>query len=95
MGCVWPRLHLFPTKPALGVAPLLLAGGRNCAANRSGLSVWLNADGMASARHPTSQASPPWTEFSVSYQHNLMWKGDKAYRFDEGINASDLFETQA
>jgi hypothetical protein len=50
---------------------------------------------MASARHPTSQASPPWTEFSVSYQHNLMWKGDKAYRFDEGINASDLFETQA
>ena len=30
---------------------------------------------------------------SVSHVHNALWQGDRAYLFDAGINASDLFET--
>jgi hypothetical protein len=36
-----------------------------------------------------------WERFSISYWHNQLWQGEAAYRFDERINASDLFESQA
>ena len=36
-----------------------------------------------------------WQRFSISWQHNQHWTGPPAYRFDERVNASDLFESQA
>ena len=36
-----------------------------------------------------------WSQFSLSYYHNLLWAGEPAYRFSQRINDSTFFESQA
>ena len=36
-----------------------------------------------------------WTRHSISYHHNLLWQGEPRYRFDERVNHSNVFESQA
>jgi len=80
-GCARPRLL------SLGVGkPMLMSGGRMCSSNMTGLFVWLNRLGLPYA---------PWEIFSLSYQHNKHWQGDPTFLFDERVNASNFFETQA
>ena len=80
-GCARPRLL------SLGVGkPMLMSGGRMCWADMTGLFVWVSATGL-----PYST----WERVSLSYAHNTHWKGAASYRFDERINATDMFETQA
>eukprot|EP01052_Picozoa_sp_SAG31_P012137 SAG31_NODE_702_length_12723_cov_4.100206_5_plen_868_part_00 len=92
VGCVWPRLLTFGTTDKPG--PVVLSGGRICVENQSGLFLWAN-EGMARAPGTANEKSNEsvWKRISVSNVHNQLWTGDSAYRFDEGINASDLFET--
>ena len=62
---------------------LLLHNNR---ANMTGLFVWLN---------PTGMPNQPWVRYSLSYAHNQAWRGPSSYLFDDRINASNEFETQA
>lgn len=94
MGCVRPHLL------SLGSRGVVVSGGRLCVENTSGLFLWFSQDGMAGQgppvpAHDTHAAGAGWERFSVSYWHNRMWQGSPAYRFDELINASDVFETQS
>eukprot|EP01045_Picozoa_sp_COSAG04_P023561 COSAG04_NODE_2819_length_3535_cov_6.638242_1_plen_764_part_00 len=80
-GCARPRLL------SLGVGkPLLISGGRMCVENVSSLFVWVN---------PTGLPNQKWTRYSISYAHNQGWTGPRSFLFDERINATDVFETQA
>ena len=63
---------------------MLLSGGRMCVAHTTGLFVWVNPTGLPNAR---------WQRHSLSYEHNL--RAPASERFDERVNASDYFETQA
>ena len=36
-----------------------------------------------------------WMRYSISYHHNLLWQGEPQYKFDERVNHSDVFESQA
>ena len=66
-----------------------MSGGRRCVANETGLYLWLN---------PSGKPNAPWDRYSLSYAHNVGWKkagGDGSYLFDERINATNEFETQA
>ena len=76
--------------------PLLLSGGRICNENITGLFLWANADGMARAPGTpnANNTAAVWERISISNVHNTLWAGDSAYRYDEGINASDLSESQ-
>ena len=93
-GCVWPRLTTLGSDSAGVGAATLLSGGRICNENMTGLFLWAN-NGMArTPGSPNANAeSAVWSRISVSHVHNTLWKGDRAYLFDAGINASDLFET--
>ena len=80
-GCARPRLlSLGPGRPTL------MSGGRMCWADETGLFVWLNPSGMPGAK---------WERYSLSYAHNQHWTGPDSYKFDERINGSTFFETQA
>ena len=82
---------------------MVLSGGRLCVENMTGLFLWLNTDGMAGFEEPEEREQAPqeeakeqvWQRFSISWQHNQHWTGSPAYRFDERVNASNLFESQA
>ena len=64
---------------------LLLSGGRHCnSAAGSDVSVWLNADGMATS----------WEHYSLSYRHNL-GEPNASKRFTSGVNTSCRSETSA
>ena len=92
-GCVRPHLLSF------GRGGMVLSGGRLCVENMTGLFLWLNADGLAgfsTQHHEEQQAKEQvWQRFSISWQHNQHWTGPAAYRFDDRVNASNLFESQA
>lgn len=80
-GCARPRLL------SLGKAkPMILSGGRLCTEHMTGLFMWLNLAGTREGA---------WERYSLSYQHNMHWKGDQSYKFDERVNSSDIFESQA
>ena len=80
-GCARPRLL------SLGKAkPMVLSGGRLCTEHMTGLFVWLNLAGAPNGE---------WRRYSLSYQHNLHWRGDSSFKFDDRVNSSDIFETQA
>jgi hypothetical protein len=84
-GCARPRLL------SLGVGrPVLMSGGRRCVANETGLYLWINPSGMPNAA---------WERHSLSYAHNVGWSkahpDDSSYLFDERINATNEFESQA
>lgn len=84
-GCARPRLL------SLGVGrPVLMSGGRRCVANETGLYLWVNPSGMPYGA---------WERYSLSYAHNVGWSKahprDTSYLFDERINASNKFESQA
>ena len=93
-GSVWPRLAVLGSTGHPGGAAALMSGGRICNENITGLFLWAN-DGMARAPgSPNADvAHAVWDRISVSHVHNTLWRGDSAYLFDEGINASDLFES--
>ena len=97
-GCVWPRLLTLRSTADRGVgsagAATLLSGGRVCNENITGLFLWVN-EGMARAPGSANanETGTVWQRHSISYIHNALWPGDRAYLYDEGINASDLFET--
>jgi hypothetical protein len=96
-GCVRPRL-LQLSSPRV-TAPLLLAGGRLCTENTSGLFVWSNADGMSGFGQPLSGGDAVWTRHSVSYWHNRLapevWRSNLTLMFSPSVNDSSAFETQA
>lgn len=80
-GCARPRLL------SLGSGkPMVLSGGRLCTEHMTGLFVWLNLAGTPNGE---------WQRYSLSYQHNLHWRGDPSFKFDDRVNSSDIFETQA
>eukprot|EP01052_Picozoa_sp_SAG31_P035197 SAG31_NODE_4215_length_3457_cov_1.360036_3_plen_585_part_00 len=84
-GCARPRLL------SLGVGrPLLMSGGRRCVANETGLYLWVNPSGLPNAA---------WERYSLSYAHNQGWSrahpGETSFLFDERVNQSNEFETQA
>ena len=58
--------------------------------------LWLSADGMAGFNPalPHFNASA-WTKHSISFEHNRLWQGDPAYKFDAQINNSLVFATQS
>jgi hypothetical protein len=90
--------------PGVAQGPLILSGGRNCVENVTDLFMHVNADGLAgrTQAQPTQQnddGSRPdeaqaWRTHSLSYVHNLLWRGDPLYRFDSKINDSSVFATQ-
>lgn len=93
-GCVRPHLLSF------GAHGLVLSGGRLCVENITGLFLWFSADGMAGSgagldQDGVKELGQVWQRYSISYHHNRLWPGPPAYRFDERINASDVFESQA
>ena len=51
-----------------------------------GLFVWLSATGLPYGT---------WERLSLSYAHNAHWTGAASYTFDERINSTEFFETQA
>jgi parallel beta-helix repeat protein len=59
-------------------------------ANETGLYLWVNPSGLPNAA---------WQRYSLSYAHNEGWSkahpGETSYLFDERVNASNEFETQA
>ena len=79
--------------------------------NSDGMAGFVRSEGAADGGEGTRgdfgaasaavEAAPPetqsdvWQRHSISYWHNALWQGEAAYRFDERINASDLFESQA
>jgi hypothetical protein len=38
--------------------------------------------------HDPRAGAPNWERHSVSYQHNLLWKGDTRYLFDDLVNST-------
>eukprot|EP01050_Picozoa_sp_SAG11_P011838 SAG11_NODE_1281_length_5311_cov_4.192441_4_plen_371_part_00 len=79
-GCARPRIKRFSS------GPLLMTGGRMCVENMTGLFAWLNLDGMGG--FGSSSPGDAWTWHSISYQHNLRWKGDKRYLFTDAVNST-------
>ena len=57
-----------------------------CVENMTGLFAWLNLDGMGG--FGSSSPGDAWTRHSISYQHNLRWKGDKKYLFTDEVNST-------
>ena len=55
--------------------------------------IWHNRDGMAD--HDNRGNGSEWTRHSISYHHNLLWQGEPLYKFDERVNHSNIFESQA
>ena len=91
-GCARPRLL------ATEMGPLLMSGGRLCVEDTADISLWLNADGMAgwsstadgadgSGIHGSSDPLQ-WVKHSISYHHNLLWKGGSEYLFSAAVNAT-------
>jgi hypothetical protein len=79
LGCVRPKLLL------LDDGPLLLTGGRLCVDSTKDILLWVSADGSAS----------DWIQFSLTYQHNQLWRGDQRYLFDDLVNSTDAWESLA
>jgi hypothetical protein len=79
LGCVRPKLLL------LDDGPLLLAGGRLCVENTKDVLLWISADGSANN----------WTTFSLTYQHNLRWRGDQRFLFSNLVNDTGAWESLA
>ena len=77
-GCVRPKLLLMPG------GPLVLSGGRNCVAKTKDISLWTSATGT-----PTDS----WSEYSVTYQHNRLWRGNATFLFDARVNDTTKWET--
>lgn len=74
-GCVRPKLL------TLTDGAVLLSGGRECYANRTDVSLW--------AATPKSVISNNWRRYSLSGQHNALWKGDPQLRFQpDSVNTS-------
>jgi polygalacturonase len=95
MGCARPRLLML----GKGKGPLLLAGGRNCVAQKNAtdvaLLIWVNSDGMGGFQHRDDSAAMPgqtWRQLSVTAAHNREWRGDPSYRFN---NPQDPFASQS
>ena len=64
---------------------LVLSGGRHCnSASGSDVSLWFNADGMATS----------WEHYSLSYRHNL-GALNASEKFTSGVNTSCRSETSA
>jgi hypothetical protein len=86
-GCVWPRLHRLDSGPTQA---LLMTGGRWCSGNTVDNFLWVQS-GVADAD------AAAWVRYSLSYQHNKLWKGDPALRFSSAVNQSHpfAFETQS
>jgi len=80
MGCVRPRLLSMPG------GPLVLSGGRNCVANTKDVTVWACATGAP---------NDLWAEYSISYQHNRLWRGNASFLFDARVNDTTQWETQS
>jgi hypothetical protein len=59
----------------------------------TGLFIWHNPDGLAD--HAGIGDGSEWQRHSITYWHNRLWKGETAYKFDERVNVSNLFESQA
>jgi hypothetical protein len=101
MGCVKPRLLAlgawdgFSTVGRKG--PIVLSGGRNCLHNVTDIFLWFNADGMAGYNPalPDTFNAAAWVKHSISSEHNRLWDGDPAYKFDAQINNSLVFATQS
>ena len=89
-GCVRPHLLSFG---GLAGGGLVLSGGRICVENMTGLFIWHNPDGLAD--HAGIGDGSEWQRHSITYWHNRLWKGETAYKFDERVNVSNLFESQA
>lgn len=94
MGCARPRLLML----GKGKGPLLLAGGRNCVAQKNAtdvaLFIWVNSDGMGGFQHRNDSAAigQSWRQLSVTAAHNREWRGDPSYRF---TNPQDPFASQS
>ena len=83
IGCVKPNLlRLGSTATS---SPLLLTGGRFCTAKTSDLFLWFDGSGRAT----------DWANHSLSYVHNSLWRGDKAYKYDGRINSSAPYLSQS
>ena len=59
--------------------------------------LWFNADGMAgfNPTQPDSFNASAWVKHSISFEHNRLWGGTAAYKFDAQINNSLVFATQS
>lgn len=79
LGCVRPKLLL------LDDGPLMLTGGRLCVENTKDILLWVSFDGTARN----------WTTFSLTYQHNLLWGGDRRYLFDDSVNNTGAWDSLA
>lgn len=80
VGCVRPKLLLVPG------APLILSAGRNCVDGTRDNRLW-----TAAAEAPGANA----TEYSLSYQHNRLWRGNASFLFNASVNGTKLWETQS
>lgn len=92
--CVENITGLFLWLSADGMAGATSAAERNLARDH------LEAVDEANSGHIPGQgkakgAAAVWQRYSISYYHNRLWPGPSAYRFDERVNASDVFESQA
>lgn len=79
LGCVRPKLLL------LDDGALLLAGGRMCVEQTKDILLWVSADGSADE----------WASFSLTYQHNRLWHGDRSFLFDQLVNSTAAWESLA
>ena len=59
--------------------------------------LWFNADGMAgfNPTQPDTFNASAWVKHSISFEHNRLWGGTAAYKFDAQINNSLVFATQS
>ena len=89
MGCARPRLLMLGKG---GTGPLLMAGGRNCVAEKNAtdvaLFIWVNDDGMGGFQHRNDSAAigQSWRQLSATAAHNREWRGDGRYRFTNPRN---------
>jgi len=77
LGCVRPKLLHVPG------GPLVLSGGRNCLANTRDNMLWTSATGAPNG----------WANYSISFQHNSLWRGDASFLFDASVNGTAQWET--
>ena len=80
-GCVRPRLLQLPH-----AGPTLLSGGRLCTERVNDIFLW--------SLSPGADMSTGWKKHSLSYQHNLLWRGDPTLRYNGSLtNGSDWLGT--
>lgn len=79
LGCVRPRLLRMG-----GGGPMVLSGGRNCVAGTKDITLWTAA---------TVAPASTWAQYSITYQHNALWRGNASFLFDARVNDTALWET--